>query len=341
MPRAANARAGAGRYHRQPLVPSDIAGGAPAATLQQAAAFAWQEFIALNWPALAGRRDPPDPSQKFGSGNGTPTIGETPGTGGTPLVWQTFRSKVEIFNLTSSDVPPGYTPSGPSYGYNTPNPTYVYATREIAACQTASSTPAWINLDETTQIELIRCSPAGLPRAAATTPRPSSSVSPSRPIRSSIPYIAANKFSSAGQEDEHGAEQRESLYGEPAGRAHPALHQFSSGNRRDEKRVAAAHLGRYSFAFPRAGTVRFYEHKGPGNAPCYFEEQWGLIALHIIQKTPTAPAFIYATFEQAENIKQPNGTAVEDQDGKVVDPIWALRRPRRRCRTKTHRPIRR
>jgi hypothetical protein len=29
-------------------LPSDIAGGAPAATLQQAAAFAWQEFIALN-----------------------------------------------------------------------------------------------------------------------------------------------------------------------------------------------------------------------------------------------------------------------------------------------------
>ena len=137
-----------------PSFPSDIAGGAPAATLQQAAAFAWQEFIALNWPALAGQRDTPDPSQKFGSGNGTPTIGETPGTGGTPLVWQTFRSKVEILNLTSSDVPPGYTPSGPSYGYNTPTPTYVYATREIAACQTASSTPAWINLDETTQIGL-------------------------------------------------------------------------------------------------------------------------------------------------------------------------------------------
>ena len=36
--------------------PSDIPNGAPGATLQQAAAFAWQEFIALNWPALAGQR---------------------------------------------------------------------------------------------------------------------------------------------------------------------------------------------------------------------------------------------------------------------------------------------
>ena len=34
-----------------PDVPSDIPGGAPSASLQTAAVFAWQEFIALNWPA--------------------------------------------------------------------------------------------------------------------------------------------------------------------------------------------------------------------------------------------------------------------------------------------------
>ena len=31
-----------------PTLPKDIAGGAPSAALQQAAAFAWQEFIALS-----------------------------------------------------------------------------------------------------------------------------------------------------------------------------------------------------------------------------------------------------------------------------------------------------
>jgi hypothetical protein len=35
-----------------PTLPKDIAGGAPSATLPQAAAFAWQDFIALNWPAM-------------------------------------------------------------------------------------------------------------------------------------------------------------------------------------------------------------------------------------------------------------------------------------------------
>ena len=49
-----------------PEVPTDIPGGAGAATLADAANFAWQEFIALNWPAMAGTRDTADESQLFG-----------------------------------------------------------------------------------------------------------------------------------------------------------------------------------------------------------------------------------------------------------------------------------
>src|SRR5262249_54706870 len=85
-----------------PNFPSDVPGGAPNASLQTAAAFAWQEFIALNWPAKAGVRDTPDPAQKFGA----PTTG--------PLVWHTYRAKNEIFpGSNSQNKPPhGYTPGG-------------------------------------------------------------------------------------------------------------------------------------------------------------------------------------------------------------------------------------
>src|SRR5580692_7432920 len=130
-----------------PALPSDITGGAPAATLQQAAAFAWQEFIAVNWPALAGQRDTPDTAQKFGTGSG-------------PLVWQTYRSKVEIFNLTKDAAgafaPPGYSATDPNFGYGATPPAYYYATRVVPACkgQNLPPAPAWINLDETTQIGL-------------------------------------------------------------------------------------------------------------------------------------------------------------------------------------------
>src|SRR5258707_8532350 len=67
-----------------PTLPPDFPNGASNATLIQAGTFAWQEFFALNWPAAAGVRDTPDTSKFFGD----QTV---------PLVWQTYRAKVEIF----------------------------------------------------------------------------------------------------------------------------------------------------------------------------------------------------------------------------------------------------
>ena len=58
--------------------------------------------------------------------------------------------------------------------------------------------------------------------------------------------------------------------------------------------------------------VRYYE-KVPGtNVRCFHQATFGLVALHIIQKTPLAPYFIYASFEQADNILNANGVATED-----------------------------
>ena len=103
-------------------------GGAPEATPDQAAAFAWQEFIALNWPAgpqagKPGQRDTASTTVKFGDPNYTG-----------PLTWETFRSKVEIFpgNVNPFKVvpPPGYPgPNGDkSFGYDA-LPVYNYNER--------------------------------------------------------------------------------------------------------------------------------------------------------------------------------------------------------------------
>jgi hypothetical protein len=51
---------------------------------------------------------------------------------------------------------------------------------------------------------------------------------------------------------------------------------------------------------------------------CYRNAQWGLVALHIIQKTPSAPSFIYATFEQSDNILTADGKPVEDEAGRII-----------------------
>src|SRR5437899_2337256 len=151
-------------------VPSELnesGGGAPKATMQQAAAFAWQEFIALNWPAVnqtggvvnnafVRQRDVPDNKCKFGD----------PNCAAQPLVWETFRGKVEIFpgkldaNFNALP-PPGY-PSvaqgDDSYGYDA-LPTYNYASPVLPCNQSSPApsptpVPSFINLDETDQITL-------------------------------------------------------------------------------------------------------------------------------------------------------------------------------------------
>jgi hypothetical protein len=70
-------------------------------------------------------------------------------------------------------------------------------------------------------------------------------------------------------------------------------------------------------------TVRYYE-QGNGTI-CYQQATFGLVSLHIIQKTPLAPYFIYATFEQTDNILDANGRDVEDSDGSVVPPLASCR----------------
>jgi hypothetical protein len=73
-------------------IPADFA-----ATQDAAVAFAWQSFVALNWPALAGRRGAPDPSK---------TIGQ-PGL----VVWNTWKAPEEIF-LPQAQPPPPWDQSG-------------------------------------------------------------------------------------------------------------------------------------------------------------------------------------------------------------------------------------
>jgi hypothetical protein len=295
--------------------PFDISGGAPNATLQQAAAFAWQQFIALNWPALAGQRDGADLSQKLGAGGN-----------GSPLVWQTFRGKAEIFNLVDVQgnfVPPGYSVTAPNYGYNSPT-AYFYRGQPVAACpgQTAPATPAWINLDETTQIALAQMFAGG--------PAVSTNSSVPQLIRYAVKangvqygYVAQNQFFDANTAQAARANNTAAFTATPPRAPTSPFVSFPVGTVEIKSAWRALTSNDDPTHFHRQ-TVRFYENKGPNNAVCYFEEQWGLVALHIIQKTPTAPSFIYATFEQGENIKQPtsgNPVLVEDLDGNVVNPV--------------------
>ncbi len=75
-------------------VPTDL----PASPTQSdAVTFAWQSFVALNWPAKAGARGVPDQSKRIGQ------------TG--PVVWQTWKVPEEIF-YPDGRVPPSWNTNG-------------------------------------------------------------------------------------------------------------------------------------------------------------------------------------------------------------------------------------
>lgn len=129
------------------------------ANLNDAAAFAWGEFIALTWPALAqGQnnafpRGKPDTSLKYGDRGKTGQV-----------VWETFRHRVEAFPGQGN--PNGYDPTKPDLGFAA-QPDYVYEYQSgsnngiLPTGRVRPLNPNWNppfppfhNLDEVTQIGL-------------------------------------------------------------------------------------------------------------------------------------------------------------------------------------------
>ncbi|HXI87809.1 MAG TPA: hypothetical protein VNH64_10145 [Parvularculaceae bacterium] len=307
-----------------PVVPNELnpsGGGAPAASPDQAAAFAWQEFIALNWPAgpqqgKLGQRGAAASNSKFGD----------PAYQG-PLVWETLRGKVEIFPGTGA--PPGYKGSSAatSWGYDA-LPQYNYVV-SVPACdpQQANDPVPWVNLDETDQITLDNMY-AGVVQASSS---PGNSAPQlvrflAKADRNEYVYVAGNSDPTNPLDQWWSAIPTsvvtatkaylaQNMQSPPAG----SSTLVSLPNNTVELKAAWRPLNPSEIASGRfhTQTARFYEQSSGGGA-CYRDAVWGLVALHIIQKTPSAPYFIYATFEQADNILTASGQRVEDADGNML-----------------------
>ena len=290
-------------------------GGGPAhATLKQAAEFAWEEFFALTWPAgpqsgKPNQRDTPSSTCALGD--------QSPSCAG-PLVWETFRGKEEIF--PGHGDPAGYSATAPSYGYDAlPEYKYGYLPPDpkhplVAACPNTapSSETVWVNLDETDEITLASM------YAGVVSVKPSARNSAPQLIRflakanrTEYEYVAKHDLWAASQIVSAAANYVKQYKKDPPNGDKYLLLPNNSIEVKAGWRVlnpSEIASGRFHTA-----TVRYYEP--PEAAPCYEEATFGLVALHIIQKTPLAPFFIYATFEQADNILDVNGRPVEDADG--------------------------
>lgn len=327
-----NVLAGAAPITVASVVPSELnppfnpgppaTGGAPNATPAQAAVFAWNEFIALNWPAgpqqgKPGQRDTPSSTCRFGD----------PACTG-PTVWETFRGKVETF--PGQNNPPGYVnDASVSYGYDA-LPQYNYAVAVAPCDPSQSGDPVpWVNLDETDEITLANMY-AGVVSVSSS---PGNSAPQlirflAKSSRSQFVYVAGNSDPTNPLVQWWSAIPPSVV---TATKAYLAQNQqspppgsttmVSQLNGTLEVKAAWRPLNPSEIASGRFHTqaVRFYE-PGSDQSICYRDATWGLVALHIIQKTPSAPYFIYATFEQADNILRTNGTPVEDANGNVLPP---------------------
>jgi hypothetical protein len=302
-----------------PNVPSDISGGASNANLQQAAVFAWQEFIALNWAAESGTRDTPDTGELFG---------DTSFTG--PLVWQTYRHKVEIYPGMGN--PPGFDPNSPDFGYSTVPPQYVYHEGEVKECtgQTPISPPAWVNLDEISQIGLASMFAGVAPTDSTTNDDPQLIRFLAKANEVHYVYVVEGtdgtpetSFWNHSQAYNDATSNFEKVATGDGNTLKPPGPVIDFPDGMIEVKTAFRELTedeQNSGRFYQT-TVRYYEQDDSDpNSACYREAVWGMLALHIIHKTPTAPYFIFATFEQADNLLTQGGQPVEDAEGRIINP---------------------
>lgn len=303
---AAQAPAPAAPITINSTVPAELnagGGGAPNATLDQAARFAWQEFIALNWPAAlqtGQNRDTPAADCRFGD----------PACAARPLTWQTFRAKAEIFIPATR---------GPSPSYDAlPDYSSIYATN-IPACPgvTPPSSPAWVNLDETTEIGLTAMySGSGIPTPTAQNSAPQLIRFTAKANRAEFQY--AQQI--GAQQHIPATLKANTVSYVPTNGSPPAgsSNLVSLPNNTIEIKAGWRQLNPATDDPSRFHTTRVRYYEGASGNSCYREAIWGLVSLHIIQKTQSAPYFIFATFEQADNIRTATGVRTEDADGNVI-----------------------
>ena len=262
------------------------------------------------------------------------------------LVWQTTRHRAEVFTTgsvsptTGSVSPPhGYiNDAKQSWGYNS-TPGYVYPSNIIinppttpSPCKTIKPgfTP-FNNLDEGSQIGVCTMF-SGVPYSNA---GPTNLVLfQARANFEEYGYIASRGWYNTNTPAVTSVASNTSGYlvtqGElpPAGAVdgtqNPGSYvSFPTGTLEFKAafRVATdAEQQAYENGQPIPGgyhvaPIRYYDG---ANSPYTYVDTLGvLLSLHIIHKTPTAPYFIFATFEHKDNIIGTDGKPVEDADGNL------------------------
>ncbi|MBO1540984.1 exo-alpha-sialidase [Pseudomonas sp. OA65] len=262
-----------------PQLPADLATGL---SHTDYATFAWRSFFALNNTAmtpLPAKRGVGNPGSSFADSG---KASQSP----TPLLWQTFAHRSELFPAV------GFNPvGGPTRSYGS-EPQYTYTQFLQKKIRMAPSTDFTLynNLDEATQIgQNAIFFPVKPPDAAKTTD--------ARGV-----YAPSN--------------DSQILF---EAKANPVVYNYAKGLTRypdhivlPDGAVEVKAAWRKLADIPVADRGRYHTatvvtYKGLDSDPEAQNEDYALVALHIIHKTANYPTFIFATFEHEDALTLPDG----------------------------------
>jgi hypothetical protein len=304
-------------------VPHDVPNGR-SASIQDLAIFAWREFIALNWvatdPATTGIRA--RPNVNLGVNGGFLSI-KADQNGNFPLlVWHTYRHKNELF--------PYYQSAQTDHNFDSSTPTYNYQYPPMNAG--GANFQLFNNLDETSEIGLCQMFAHNTIRVAYE----------AKVNRAQFDYANQNQLT---KHDDNGnysallaATQKTvgnlAQYGgicstDPSIVSLPCGDNAVAGDAGEgaiEIKAAWRQLTPTEAASGRllTQTVLFYKGEPgsqtePGNQT-YNNAVYGLVALHIIHKTKSFPAFVFASWEQVDNYDEgPSQITPNTEDLKFIN----------------------
>lgn len=245
------ATAKAGAEGLTPDLPPDVS--QRPITQQAVNEFAWQMFVAMNWPALPDQRGVADASRMIGQ----------PG----PTVWLTYKAPAEVF------VPPGSTPAG----WDVP-------AQQPPGCSDASGHVLVMDSKASDFLES-RFQAVG---GTLTDQQRRLARYEIRFDKTSFDYIVGGKLYDATVQSQArsisfptGALEVKAAWREMAGLDDTARQRFYRTTACICESVAT---------------------DGGSQLVCRSNQEVGLVGLHIIQKTPSAPQWIWATFEQVDNV---------------------------------------
>ncbi|MES2058244.1 MAG: exo-alpha-sialidase [Pseudomonadota bacterium] len=286
----------------QPLIPADIY-RTPNNTVGHGdlATFAWLSFISAVSPAASGSRGVP--GGNFAS-SGTSTAG--------PLVWETYQHRTELLPCAVSK---GNAVPAPPQPWGAP-PTYVTTKQGSSNPQICSSITLpggrplpYNNLDEANQIgQNSLFYPANPANPAARNPATDPQILfEARANQIESNWVAANYKSLTPK--------------------FPIFH-FTPAITLPTGTVEVKAAWRPLSSIPQSQWYRYHTatvltYRGTDTKLVPTTETYALIALHLIHKTPNYPAFIFATFEQVDDLNneatgQPTGVYYVPSYNKVA-----------------------